>query len=358
MVYLFNLVVSLIYTYNLGRIYGTKKLNTFSFFALSFPIILLWIIICGSQNNVGSDYPAYIELFNGFELDRYEPGFVLIINICNSLNISGQPIYYLFYSIGFFFLFLIFKDIPFRYLYIFIFLYLCVSGLFHNQLNILRQVIATYIGTYGAINIVHRRRMYGSLFIIVASLIHFSALIFFLMYLLVLVKHINPKYLLFILGFAIILSFILNFSLIERLDFLVPTYYIRFIRGGTISIEERSLLLKITKYILVPIYVLSIRRLIKGIQLDDIQLIIYKIGIIAFCLKITILNLTIISRIFDIFLIFTLYPLFFYLKYLIEHRKLLFLSLLVSFLMFIYMSKILLFPSGEYLYRSIIPTYF
>ena len=358
MIYLLNVFISLLYFYTLGRLYQGNKCNTLTFFIITSPIFLLWLIICASQYFVGTDYGVYIMLFNGHELDRFEPGFVYIIKIANDIGISGQSLYLVFYTIGFFFLFLIFRGFKFKYLYVFIFLYLCVSGLFHNQLNILRQIIATYIGSFGALIYIKNRKLLGASIIILAASMHYSALILFLVCFYKLLLKVNYKFLLVTLGAALVFSVVLSTSIIEKFDFLIPGYYLRLLKGGAAIIEERSFLLKATKYILIPIYFLSIWRVIKGLDLSKAEETLYKIGVLSFCLKISMLNLTIISRLFDVFLIFTLYPLYYYFKYLIEHQNIRTISLLVSFLFLIYLSKILIFPSGEYLYQSVISSFF
>ena len=102
MVYFLNLIYSVVDSYLIGKFTYRAHLSGSAFGLLLLPIFIVWILICGGQDNVGTDYPAYIRLFNGESLDRYEP-VVFIVNACLSFGIKGQAIYFVFYAIGFFF---------------------------------------------------------------------------------------------------------------------------------------------------------------------------------------------------------------------------------------------------------------
>ncbi|MDE6860120.1 MAG: EpsG family protein [Duncaniella sp.] len=349
MIYFLNLIYSVVDTYIIGNIIPRRKLTDGAYWFLFAPVIIVWLIICGGQDNVGTDYPSYIELFHGQSLDRYEPGFVFIIGFCRYFHIEGQAIYFVFYALGFFFLGLILRRIDTKYLFLFILLYITMTGLFNNQLNILRQIIATYIGTYGALAIIDHRYFRGVIFILFASSIHFCALLFLGFLFTGQLHFITIRSLYICFAISLVLSFLISPSLINHLDFLIPQTYIKFITAS--AIEERSILLKITKYIFVPVYLIALSKF-QSLNLTSNEISLFKYGFLAFCLKMTLLNLTIISRLFDIFLIFSIFPIFYYLRNLDKRSKTAF-TVLVCFFVCIYGAKVLLFPSAEYLYQSI-----
>lgn len=350
MIYSLNLVFSALYAYVLGQALYKKSVSANAFLLLFVPVFVLWILICGGQDNVGTDYPAYIRLFNGESLDRYEPGFVFIVNACLSLGIKGQAIYFVFYAIGFFFLGLVLRRIDIKYVFIFILLYISVSGLFNNQLNILRQVIATYIGSYGVLLMLDNKKFRGSIIILLASSIHFCGLLFFLFFLNRIVAALNKRRMILCVLCALIFSFVFTSEMLNHLDFLIPNIYIKFLNSG--AIESRSLILKITKYLYVPLYLAALFKYDKDLVLSSTEQKLFKWGIVSLCLRLSLLNMTIISRVSDVFLIVSLYPLLYYFRYLyLRHKRRW--GLAVCYVVGLYFAKVLLFPSAEYSYQSI-----
>ena len=312
MVYFLNLIYSVVDSYLIGKFTYRAHLSGSAFGLLLLPIFIVWILICGGQDNVGTDYPAYIRLFNGESLDRYEPGFVFIVNACLSLGIKGQAIYFVFYAIGFFFLGLVLRRIDIKYVFIFILLYISVSGLFNNQLNILRQVILFFLNR------------------IVAAL--------------------NKRRMILCVLCALILSFVFTSEMLNHLDFLIPNIYIKFLNSG--AIESRSFILKITKYLFVPLYLAALFKYDKDLVLSSTEQKLFKWGIVSLCLRLSLLNMTIISRVSDVFLIVSLYPLLYYFRYLyLKHKRRW--GLAVCYVVGLYFAKVLLFPSAEYSYQSI-----
>lgn len=354
MIYVFNLLFSEANTYLIGRMYGDRKVSLISFLILLSPLLILWTLIAGGQYFVGSDYISYMDLFNGGDLERYEPGFATILNRFRDIGIYGQFYYYFLYAVSFIFMGMIIYQINHKSIYIFIFIFLTFTGLFHNQLNILRQAVATYIGTYGVMMLIKEKRIESIILILLASSIHFCALIFFSVFLLKKVHRLKMKTMFLILCLSIVLSILINTNSLFLFDFLIPDIYKKFIIAGTI--EDRSVLLKITKYIFIPFFMFSLLKS-ADFNLNKKQMILFQIGFLSFCLKISFLNLTIISRIFDFLIILMVFPLYYYFLYLKANKGIYYISCIFIFLA-IYLSKVLIFPSKEYLYQSIYPSLF
>ena len=275
---------------------------------------------------------------------------LFIVNACLSLGIKGQAIYFVFYAIGFFFLGLVLRRIDIKYVFIFILLYISVSGLFNNQLNILRQVITTYIGSYGVLLMLDNKKFRGSIIILLASSIHFCGLLFFLFFLNRIVAALNKRRMILCVLCALILSFVFTSEMLNHLDFLIPNIYIKFLNSG--AIESRSFILKITKYLFVPLYLAALFKYDKDLVLSSTEQKLFKWGIVSLCLRLSLLNMTIISRVSDVFLIVSLYPLLYYFRYLyLKHKRRW--GLAVCYVVGLYFAKVLLFPSAEYSYQSI-----
>lgn len=355
MIFFSNLIFSIIYANGLGKIYK-KDISLWGYILLCIPIIIIWLIICSTQYNVGTDYSAYMEIFEGQNLDRYEPGFLLILKSFFYFGFKGQIFYLIFYSISFFFLFLIFRDFDnsLKYLWLSIILYICVSNLFNNQLNGLRQAVATYIGTYGFLQYIKKNKYRGLLLIFVASTIHLASLVYLSVFLTPLVRRIqNIKYYL-LLALGIVLSLTLNISIFHLFLKYLPTGYANYIIYK--HLEHTELSAMALKYILIPFYILSIKKL-HFFKLTYRQSLIYKWGIVSFAFKLALLGFPTISRISDFFLILALYPLFCLLRYLVIRAKQQ-LYIIILFFLFLYFIKTVVFPSNEYYYQSMIGVIF
>ena len=149
---------------------------------------------------------------------------------------------------------------------------------------------------------------------------------------------------------AILLSLLLQ---VESINFLVPFLpkdYAWHILGDAVG--ERGILNKVTKYIFIPFYLMSLHYFKKN-HLATWETLLFKVGWISFCMRLSFINLTIVNRITDYFLLLSVFPLVLYLYHLFERgQKFVFISIL-AFLSFFYCIKVTIFSTGEYLYNSI-----
>lgn len=355
MVFLLNYLYSITYAYLLGREYAHTRLSNNALFFLLLPVFLIWLIISGGQDSVGTDYESYLYIFDGNQLDYYREKneflFAAIISLFNACGIHGQALFFVFYSINFIFFFLILKRLPTKQIFLCILLYITVTNLFNNQLNTLRQATAIYIGTYAAFLIFEGKKIKALFYVLVAALIHQSAVILIIFYLLknVAIKC-SFKQLVILLLAAIGLSFILQPNSINFLAPYLPEAYMWHILGG--AVEEKSLILKVTKYIFVPIYILALIYFYKN-RSNDWESLLFKSGWIAYCIRLSLLNLTLVARITDYFLILSIFPILLYINYLYKlYKVFLFLAILMGLSVF-YGLKVTVFARGEYLYNSI-----
>lgn len=355
MVFFLTYIYSVLYTYCLGQAFSRFKVSSAGLFLLLSPVIVVWLIVCGGQYQVGTDYWSYRYIFEGNDLDYYlqknEYIFVWIVSLFNILGIYGQGLFYVFYAISFYFFFLILKRMPKMQYFLFILLYITVSNLFNNQLNTLRQSVTIYIGTYVAFLVFENKNIKAILFILVAILIHQSAFSLFLLFLnKILVQKLSMNDLFVGLIIAVILSFTLRVEILDMFSDYSNINYVGYINSGVI--EERSLFQKITKYMFIPIYLLSFFYF-KRNSLGAYELLLFKWGWVSLCLRIGILNLELVSRLFSCFLILSILPLLLYLYHLIYRRKFVIFLCVITFLSVVYFFKTIVFGRGEYLYESI-----
>lgn len=356
MVFFVNLLFSVIYSFCIGQWYYKKQISSIAFLLLFLPLVGVWLLICGGQDGVGTDYGSYLGLFNGEFIDYYKKTgeilFYYIVFYANQIGLKGQILFYIFYSIGFVFFFLIIRKLQIKYVFIFILLYITISNLFNNQLNTLRQTIAVYIGTYAIIQLFDKKKIYFFILWIIASMIHISAYAFILFCSFLFVKKMNCKILYIIFLSSIVLGILLNVEfLLENLPFdYLPITYTHYATTG--HLDETNFVVRLTKYIFIPLYWNSII-LIKYKRIKDYELMLYNAGFVSVCIRFLLINISYVSRLSELFLILSLFPLYYYLRDLYIHRKrLLFFCIVIGLILF-YALKTVLFPKGEYLYNSI-----
>lgn len=107
----------------------------------------------------------------------------------------------------------------------------------------------------------------------------------------------------------------------------------------------------ITKIIYLPFYIKS-TFLIKKFTNNKNKLFILKIGILAFAIKLFCLSSGALNRIGEYFGLVILFPVYFLIEDYVENNKKICLFILMSMIIILYILKILIFPSGEYLYKS------
>lgn len=355
MVFFLNYLYSVFCSFCSGRYYSNYKISNAALLFLYCPILTVWLLISGGQYFVGSDYPTYLDAFNGVGLEVFERKneylFVWIIDIFNYIGISGQFFFYFFYGINFLLLFFILKRIEYKFAYLFILLYFTVSTLYNNQLNVLRQSVAIYLCTYALILLLEKKKVKGYSLFIISIFIHSSSI--FLMALSFFRKQVvklTHKNMMVLLALSIVCGLMLK---IEHLSLILPFLNDNlawYISGGLI--EENSLIVRISKYIFVPVYFLSLYNYNK-FNLNNFEMSMYKWGVLAYCFRIGFINLTIINRVSYIFMLLSIYPIFFYFIYLCKSKKYVLYLLFILALSMLYFFKVVLLPKGEYLYDSI-----
>lgn len=357
MVFFLNLLYSIWCTERLNYVYSNSNApkNFFSYFILFSPLWLVWLFICGGQYGVGTDYFSYYEIFENVDVDFYyykcEWLFACIVEFFRFIDIPPQGLFYIFYFINFFFICKILFVFEGKTSFLFILLYICLSTVFNNQLNGLRQYTAICILSYAVISFsLNKSYIRYSFWVLLAAGIHASSFLLLPFCLLFKVGHFNAKFCLgLIIGGAL-------FSLTGSFDWLsntiqsyLPKAYAAYI-GGDFDRSNEFIKL-ITKLIFVPIYLLSVQVLANK-DVKGVDKWLYNIGIWAYVIRLCFLENFIFNRVGQLFVLLSVLPIYIYMKYLYMKGKMFCYVLVFIFLLF-YSIKTLFIPKGEYLYQSI-----
>ena len=178
MIFTLNLLYSLWCSSKLCYVYEHSNIQKkfLYYFLLFTPLWFIWLLICGGQYGVGTDYFSYYEIFKNVSSDYYynksEWLFAWIIEICHDIGLSPQGLFFVFYFINFVFFFKILFRLENKTVFLFVLLYITLSSAFNNQLNGLRQYSAIYIITYAIINFCEDRSYLKYIFWIILKCSH------------------------------------------------------------------------------------------------------------------------------------------------------------------------------------------
>lgn len=350
LIYFFNACISTVY------FYFFRQKNKLS---LLFPLILIWTIIIGGQYNVGTDYFSYLKIFyNENKLELYyrqqEYIFYFFIKLLRSFFKNGQFFFIIVGLIENLLLLVIIKKLinnkvlTKKYLYLFIFIFFCYGSIFYNQMNMIRQYFNIYILMFLSFYILKKEFIKYNLLFIVGVNIHRSLLFLYPIYFIFnyILKKVNFKTVLLIFILGVLLSLI---NLENEISYLIKEYvprYSNFLNDKFfIKTEIKT---KITKLIFIPFYFESIFLIEKEKSIKNEFL---KIGICSYVIKLITLNIVILTRVGEYFNFFILFPIYFLIENYIKDKKKIKLFILLSLIMVIFCIKVLVFPSGEYLYK-------
>ncbi|NMA64803.1 MAG: EpsG family protein [Clostridiaceae bacterium] len=346
---LFSFTVIYLYTVRIKA----KNAKEFSVFFL--PVAGLLILILGLQENVGTDYYAYYQLGQGLRsvawmANRNEFLFIRLVKFVQKYG-TPQMLFGLVASIQVAFLMLISYEVnklEFK-LHDFFFLYFALALVFFNQFNGIRQYIAVYIIVYALLQLViYEKKLVFFLLVGLAGLFHSSALYFLPFIVLQKMKDINWPYrrTLLVLGILFIIAMADINHYIEYV--LVFTKYRSYIGHGYFRrMDILGIVTKLPKLLIV----LYSAFFLEKYNLKQFERRLLNLGYMACGVLIMSFSATIIWRFYqyvDLFLIFPVLILFDKKEY--GKRK-----FFIGFaLLLILISKIILFPRGEYLYNSIV----
>ena len=334
---------------------GYKSVKYVELIIFSIPIILVWIFIIGGQYYVGTDYPSYLVLFEGENLWRMEGSgewfFVCFVKGLNYLGLYGQDLFFIVAAFEIFLL-LFFGEKLFttKYLFIFFFVFIAYSSVFHNQMNGLRQYVATYLFSLAVLFLMERRYMLCLLFLVFAGGWHASVMLLpiILLFFYWLRNVYNKRFFYYIVLLSLL--FLLVFKEKWLFSFMsLSGFYDQYLTSE--YVQEVGLINKITKFVNVPIVVYSIYKSDKY-KLNVFLRNIYTISVLSYCVYISCLASTIMNRFGMYFSILACIPVVILLIYLYREKNILF-WFIILYLFLIYALKVTIFAVGEYAYESV-----
>jgi hypothetical protein len=336
---------------------GSLPLAKLALGFISFFLVIYWTLVIGLQYNVGTDYFSYREIFSSIGAAKFyanrERLFYLISSLIIKYNLNPQSGFILFAFIqnACFFLFL--GKMRLQYNYRFIFLYFFVSTMFYNQTNTVRQFTSVYLCLIAVFYLYERKLIPFALLVSVSSMLHLSAILLFPVYFYYNgIIGIKKKMIILMFFVSIVLSFIEIGDFFGRLAAYYFSYYSEY------SQPSIPLINKLTKYIYIPFYLFSLKY--ANFLKTRKEIFFYKLGMIAFFIKIALLSSQIALRFVFYFEVFMIFPLYYSLNYfscdkkICKRNRIFMLFVFVSVCVIMLCSKVIIFAKGEFAYKSIL----
>jgi hypothetical protein len=131
----------------------------------------------------------------------------------------------------------------------------------------------------------------------------------------------------------------------------VPAHYLHYIQSGRIEYVQLSRVF--SKYIFIPFYLFSIIQLIEKNKLTAIEDKLFLVGFLSFCLRLMTVNLLIVSRVTNSFILLSIIPLYFCFRELLKEKCYAKFWYSMAFVFAIYFFKTIVFPEESYKYDSV-----
>ena len=311
MLYIINLLFSCIY---LSQI---KEKNTMLFLIKILPVIFLWVFIVGGQFKIGADYGNYLDFFSNPHSDtRFEPLFVWVSRVSYDLGFVKQGQFYIFAFINAVIIFIASHKLGIKNWGVYYFLLITVSTFFNNQMNGIRQCTAVAF-VYWAFVELYNKKIKGVSLIALAGGFHFSALICVVFAYIEKITNFLTKYPKSLLIACCLISLIpaddyINQSVIGFLpeDVREETHYEKMYANNESTSESTGIVFKLSKLLLLPIYIYSLR-LLKFGGLSKKEVLFFKFGILSYALRCALLINQLIGRFSYYFWIPSIMPLYY-----------------------------------------------
>lgn len=324
-----------------------------------FPAFVLYFLVAGLQYDVGTDYFSYINIFEDssryqFYINRGEYLFAYLNSFLNWMELPSQSIFLSISFIQAVLVFIYFKSIKKKgFILTLLFIaFICVTNIYNNQLNALRQYVV--IAALPLLTILLYEKRFFRFFILLGlvSLFHNTAWFFlFLLPVFFLYEKIKTS-LIFIFSAMLFFYLGLGYFLQELISFILPEYsfYLKseYAVGHNIS-------LFITKLYYIPLILVFYSKYKKESDASGgymhFMIVLFTIFYWFFILSIFI---GIAERFYYYVIFFYVFPAYYLLNKYRKDGRLFEFALTFVYIVLPYVLKVTLLARGEFLYDSII----
>lgn len=354
MIYLLFIVVNCGYLSLLSK---CRKLSLGQTLLFGLPMLMMWSLLIGGQYNVGTDYFSYMEMFvPGANLayvneSRGEYAFSWFVEACQHLGVYGQGIFFVIAAVwSVIYLYIAYSLVGSKYIYLFLFVFIVFTGAFNNQMNGIRQYFAMYLLWLAIILIRKKRYVVSIALFVVIPFFHQSSLVVMVIFPVLyywVSEWRKSTWLYGILVTGMICSLLISDDVIA---FFLPYFDQYSGYFGSEKMDSQKSLLILTKYVCMPLFLYAIY-IYPRMDLTNYQRKLFVFGLCGYAFKLSVVSMSLVSRLGLYFELFSCIPLVYLLIYLkMNSRKLVYILVLI-YLLLPYSLKVIMSNTGEYSYN-------
>ncbi len=363
MVYLFFFLSTITF---LAIIEENMNLTKFTFFTVLFFSLLYVYSLQALQFNVGTDYFTYKSYYtNETSLELYfrKGEFLFYYLYLSLINFSfgEQSIFYVSAIILmlFLWLFCIYAKCQKVRIWLVIYIFLFVTGIYHNQMNGLRNQLAIALFPIIFVFLSDRKWFFAVSSLFLALFFHASSVIgAFLFVLRYLYTKINFQHNVLKVFVASLLIYMFLPNFINVIVGAIFPRYVHYINSS--YAEPVSLFNILTKLYYAPLLLISLIKYRKETNIKYVSNF-FSFGMFVFCCTywvfITMYKYGFMFRAYQMFVFFYIFPIYYLLENAMKNKKIVFTSVIFTYLSLPYFFKTLIIPKGEYLFQSYIFNY-
>ncbi|KAB1515163.1 EpsG family protein [Photobacterium damselae] len=322
-------------------------------------IIILLMMLPSFQYNVGTDYFSYasiVEYPDNLWLykTKGEYFFVLIVELINYYKLDYQYLFVFISIIQSMFILFILSEIcnkKTKYnIVIFFYFFITITVLFHIQMNTLRSSIAIYSFLL-AIILRFKNENKLSLVCFLFGLLWHKSILITIPLLIVPLSFWDIIYNNRVKIFAITFVFFISGIFVFARDYVLTeilTNYKHYLGGG--YSKAAPFINIVTKMVYLPLYIGFFYTYRNDIVLDVFGRRVLSVFVLTSSLYLTLIYDGSIYRIYQYFIFFNLFPVY----YLYIKQKLMGKVFIIVYLLIPYLFKVLIFPVSEFSYQSIL----
>lgn len=342
---------------------------TFSYFALiekykasllvMLPAFLVYFLVAGLQYDVGTDYFSYVNIYENkarhwFYFNRGEYLFFALNQGLNWLRMPSQSIFIVISFIQASLVFLYFKKIKVKgyILWLFFIVFFCVTNIYNNQLNGLRQYVVI-AGLPLFTILVYEKKLIKSLFLLaLLSFFHNTAWLLLMLYPLFYLSDKFDKSLVLLFLFSGLAYIFTGKFVYEITSFVLPSY-LHYLSG--VYAEQHTIILFLTKIYYLPVvfYFFSIYKKVDNDfgRYFHVMVFVFSITYWFFLLA---LSLGIATRIYYYFIFFYIFPVYYVLHFDFFRKRYFGFLIVLCYVVLPYLAKVTFLAEAEFLYKSIL----
>lgn len=324
-----------------------------------FPAFLVYFLVAGLQYDVGTDYFSYASIYESsyrqqYYINKNEFLFVYLNIFLNWLKLPTQSIFLAISFIQATLIFIYFKSIKKKgfILTLFFVAFFCVTGIYNNQLNGLRQYVVISALPLLTILIYEKKFIWFIALLTVVSFFHNTA--WFLLILLPIYffhKKFNKSLVLIFLLSA--LGYLLLGNFINELVTIFIPNYAYYLQGS--YAEKLTLIIFLTKLYYLPLifyfYLIYRKQCSEFGEYFHFMVFAFTVTFWFFLLA---LSLGIATRFYYYVVFFMAFPMYYLLHYSYVKNKVFLFALILGYIVLPYIAKVTLLAEAEYSYQSIL----